>query len=68
MRQELNFKKSRNYSKIISALLIIFLCISTIFILSCKKNTTAAETAVVVRGDIIQRIDVSGNVEEKKKK
>ena len=58
-----NFKKSRNYSKIISALLIIFLCVSTIFILSCKKNTVAAETAIVMRGDIIQSVDVSGNVE-----
>src|SRR5665811_1940466 len=58
-----NFKKSRNYSKIISALLIMFLCISVVFVISCKKSTVAAETAVVVRGDIIQSVDVSGNVE-----
>src|SRR5450830_882782 len=58
-----NFKKSRNYSKIISALLIMFLCISVVFVISCKKNTVAAETAVVARGDIIQSVDVSGNVE-----
>jgi len=58
-----NFKKSRNYSKIISALLIMFLCISVVFVISCKKNTVAAETAVVVRGNIIQSVDVSGNVE-----
>ncbi|MHB1252698.1 MAG: efflux RND transporter periplasmic adaptor subunit [Candidatus Humimicrobiaceae bacterium] len=57
-------KKSSKYSKIISALLIIILCISTVFIISCKKNNAyAAETIAVVRGDIIQSVDVSGNVE-----
>ena len=63
MKLTVNLKKFGKYPKIISVLLIIFLCISTIFILSCKKTTVAAETIVVVRGDIIQSVDVSGNVE-----
>jgi HlyD family secretion protein len=64
MRLTVNLKKSIKYSKIILALLIAVLFISALFIVSCKKNTiTADQTTVVTRGDIIQSIDVSGNVE-----
>jgi len=63
MRQELNFKKNIKYSKIILTLLIALLCVSTVFVLSCKKTAVTAETAAVSRGDITQSVDVSGYVE-----
>lgn len=63
-----NLKKSKKVYKIGSALLIIFLCINIVFIISCKKNNVTAQTTVVTHGDIIQSVDVSGNVEARQSK
>ncbi|MCX6383251.1 MAG: efflux RND transporter periplasmic adaptor subunit [Actinobacteria bacterium] len=61
-------KKNGNYFKILIPVLILFLSVSTGFIISCKKSTAATETAVAARGEIVQSVDVSGNVDASQSK
>ncbi|MCE5329268.1 efflux RND transporter periplasmic adaptor subunit [bacterium] len=55
-------KKNKNVSKIILPILLLLLIYSS-FMFSCEKNVSAPETAVALRGDIVQSIDSSGNVD-----
>jgi RND family efflux transporter MFP subunit len=62
-------KKRSNYFKILILFSILFFLISTAYItVSCKKNTAVPETATVKRTDIIQSIDISGNVDASQSK
>ena len=64
-----NSKKSFKYSKVILTFFILLLFIGIIFLVSCKNNDSSAiETTAVVRGNIIQSVDVSGNVEARQSK
>jgi len=69
MKLTANSKKSFKYSKVILTFFIIILFISTVFIVSCKKNDSSEiDTMAAIRGDIIQSVDVSGNVEARQSK
>ena len=63
MRNVNKSKRNNIFLKIIIPVLFILLAATSGLLISCKKSTSAPETAVVSRGDIIQSIDASGNVD-----
>ncbi|MCL6087853.1 MAG: biotin/lipoyl-binding protein [Actinobacteria bacterium] len=61
-------KKFGNYFKVLILILIFFLTLSSVWLFSCRKTQSVPETAVALRGDIVQSVDVSGNVDSSQEK